>query len=194
LGKFAKVVKYIFIIALVAFLAALLLRICQSDYKALEDIKITDNFVSAYKVDSDIRTHAVNDGFSENGAVFGYSLVYMEDGGYLQLTVRYNVRHIDEVKNEYPDFKEEYIRYTLTDENGKTYVPNVIDEERKYNYQYYKLEFTDIDSFDKDLKINMILDNIDGNVSKKNVLVIHRGDDTSIAYEISRSEEKLLLE
>ena len=38
LGKFAKVIKYIFVIALVAFLAALLLRICQSDYKALEDI------------------------------------------------------------------------------------------------------------------------------------------------------------
>lgn len=192
LGKFAKVIKHIFIIALVAFLAALLLRICQSDYKALEDINITDNFIVAYENDSNVRTHAVNDGFSENGAVFGYSLVYMEESGYLQLTVRYNVRHIDEVKKEYPDFKEEYIRYTLTDANGKTYVPNIIGEERKFNYQYYKLEFTDIDSFDVNLKINMILDNIDDNVSKKNVLTIHKGDDTSIAYEFSRSEKKLL--
>jgi hypothetical protein len=44
LGKFAKVIKYIFIIALLAFLAALFLRICQSDHKALENIDITNNF------------------------------------------------------------------------------------------------------------------------------------------------------
>ena len=192
MGKFAKVIKYMFIIALLAFLAALFLRICQSDHKALENIDITNNFKIAYGIDSNVRTHAVNDSFSENGAVFGYSLVYMEDAGYLQLTVRYNTRHIDEVKKQYPDFKEEYIRYTLTDAEGNTYTPNIIGEERKYNYQYYKLEFTDIESFDVDLKINMILDNIDENVSKKNVLVIHRGDDTSIPYEFSSSEKKLL--
>ncbi|MBQ8392937.1 MAG: hypothetical protein IJX51_04105 [Clostridia bacterium] len=192
MDKLSKIIKYIFVIALIAFLAVLFLRICQSDHKALEDIKITDNFIKAYEKDSDIRTHAVNDGFSENGAVFAYSLVYMEDAGYLQLTVRYNVRHMDEVKESYPDFSEENIKYVLKDGKGKVYEPKIIDEERKYNYQYYKLEFTDIDTFDSDLRIYMILGDIEENVSSKNILVIHRHDDTSIPYELSSSEKKLL--
>ena len=191
LGKFVKVIKYIFVIALIAFLAALFLRVCQSDYKGLEDVNITDNFISAFKQDSDVRTHAVNDTFSENGGVFAYSLVYMKDAGYLQLTVRYNTRHTDAVKESYPDFTEDQIRYTLTDSNGKTYTPKVIDSERRFNYQYFKLEFTDIESFDRDLKINMIFD-VDEKLNEKSTLVVHRAKDTSIAYRFSRSEAKLL--
>ena len=192
MGKLTKTIKLVFVIALVAFLAALLLRICQSDHKALEDIKITDKFIEAYKEDSNIRTHAVNDGFSENGAVFAYSLVYMKDAGYIQVTVRYNTRHIDEVIKAHPEFKEEYIRYTVTDGNGNVYTPNIIERDAKYNYKYFKLEITDIEDFNTTFTVNMHLDNIDEEISKKNVLIIHRADDTSIAYELSKSEEKLL--
>ncbi len=191
LGKFVKVIKYIFVIALIAFLAALFLRVCQSDYKGLEDVNITNNFISAYKKDSDVRTHAVNDTFSENGGVYAYSLVYMREAGYLQLTVRYNIRHTDAIKESYPDFTEEQIRYTLTDSNGNTYTPTVIDSERRFNYQYFKLEFSDIESFDRDLKINMIFD-VDDKLNEKSDLVVHRAKDTSIAYRFSRSEAKLL--
>ena len=195
MGKFVKVIKYIFVIALIAFLAALFLRVCQSDYKGLEDVNITDNFISAFKQDSDVRTHAVNKMFSENGGVFAYSLVYMKDAGYLQLTVRYNVRHMDVVKERYPEFTEDQIRYTLTDSNGKTYTPKVVGSERRYNYQYYKLEFTDIESFDRNLTVNMILDvddSVDDRLDEQSALLVHEADDTSIAYRFSRSEAKLL--
>ena len=79
MDKFVKIIKFIFVLALIAVLAALFIRIYQSDYKALEDINISDSFISAYEKDSDVRTHAVNDGFSENGSVYAYSLVYMKD-------------------------------------------------------------------------------------------------------------------
>jgi len=188
LDKFVKVTKYIFIIALVAVLAALFLRICQSDYKAFEDVNISDNFISAYKQDSDVRTHAVNDGFSENGSVFAYSLVYMKNGGYMQFTVRYNTRHMDEVRETYPDFKNEYIKYILIDGNGNTYEAKVLEAESKYNYQFFKLEFTDIPDFDTDFKVKMVLETLPDNISEKNVLMIHEADDTSIPFDFSKSQ------
>ena len=192
MGKLTKIIKLVFVIALVAFLAALFLRICQSDHKALEDIKITDKFIEAYKEDSNIRTHAVNDGFSENGAVFAYSLVYMKDAGYIQVTVRYNTRHIDEVILSYPEFKEESIRYELVDKNGKTYAPNIIGEEAKYNYHYFKLEFTNVDFSTENLSVKMILDGIDINVGDKSTLVVHRSDDTSIPFILSDEQMSLI--
>ena len=126
MDKFVKIIKFIFVLALIAVLAALFIRIYQSDYKALEDVNISDSFISAYEKDSDVRTHAVNDGFSENGSVYAYSLVYMKDGGYIQFTVRYNKRHIDEVKLSYPEFDENNIRYELVSEDGRIYTPTIL--------------------------------------------------------------------
>ena len=194
MNKFAKIIKYIFIIALIAFLAAFFLRVFQSDYQGLKDIKITDSFVSAYKSDNNVRTHAVNDngGFSENGAIFAYSFVYMKDSGYFQFSIRYNTRHMDEVKETYPEFSEEQIYFVITDSNGNTYEPKKIDSERKYNYQYFKLELSDIEDFDADFTVQMILGDLPENVSKKNILVLHKSDDTSIPFEFSKKETELL--
>ena len=192
MDKFVKVIKYIFIIALVAVLAALFLRICQSDYKAFEDINISDEFISAYEKDSDVRTHAINDGFSENGSVFAYSLVYMKDAGYMQFTVRYNTRHIDEVRETYPDFKDENIKYILIDSNGNTYEAKVLESTGKYNYKFFKLEFANIPDFNADFKVKMVLQGLPDNLSEKSVLMIHEADDTSIPFTFSKSEENKL--
>ena len=192
MDKFVKIIKFIFVLALVAVLAALFIRIYQSDYKALEDINISDSFISAYEKDSDVRTHAVNDGFSENGSVYAYSLVYMKDGGYIQFTVRYNTRHIDEVRETYPEFKNENIKYVLIDGEGNTYEANVLEAVDKFNYCYFKLEFTDIPDFATDLKVKMVLEGLPEDLNKKSVLTVHRADDTSIQYTFSSSEKKLL--
>lgn len=192
MDKFVKIIKFIFVLALIAVLAALFIRIYQSDYKALEDINISDSFISAYEKDSDVRTHAVNDGFSENGSVYAYSLVYMKDGGYIQFTVRYNTRHIDEVRETYPEFKNENIKYVLIDGEGNTYEANVLEAVDKFNYCYFKLEFTDIPDFATDLKVKMVLEGLPEDLNKKSVLTVHRADDTSIQYTFSSSEKKLL--
>ena len=192
MDKFVKIIKFIFVLALIAVLAALFIRIYQSDYKALEDINISDSFISAYEKDSDVRTHAVNDGFSENGSVYAYSLVYMKDGEYIQFTVRYNTRHIDEVRETYPEFKNENIKYVLIDGEGNTYEANVLEAVDKFNYCYFKLEFTDIPDFATDLKVKMVLEGLPEDLNKKSVLTVHRADDTSIQYSFSSSEKNLL--
>ena len=192
MDKFVKIIKFIFVLALIVVLAALFIRIYQSDYKALEDINISDSFISAYEKDSDVRTHAVNDGFSENGSVYAYSLVYMKDGGYIQFTVRYNTRHIDEVRETYPELKNEDIKYVLIDGEGNTYEANVLESADKFNYCYFKLEFTGIPDFATDLKVKMVLTGLPDELSKKSVLTVHRADDTSIQYSFSNSEKNLL--
>lgn len=187
--RFGIIVKIALTIALFVFIGALVFRMCQASHKALEGLEITSAFKEAYKNCDDVRTHAVNDEFSENGAVYAYSLVYIEEEGYLQFTVRYNKRHIDEVKLTYPQFDENNIRYQLVGDGDKVYSPNIIKTEDKYNYRYFKMEFTDVDFSCNTLSVKMILDGIDINVGEKSTLVIHRKDDTYIPYEFSSKEK-----
>lgn len=187
-----KIIKYTLTLSVFAFIIALVFRMCQADYRALDETEITNELKAAYGVSDDIRTHAINDNFSENGAVFAYSLVYIERGGYLQFTVRYNTRHIDEVILAYPEFKEENIRYELVDANGDSYSPTVIKEDSAYSYRYFKLEFSGVDFSTESLSIKMILDGIDIPVGDKSTLVIHRKDDTSIPFTLSDEQKKLL--
>lgn len=190
--KVGKIIKLILTISLFVVIAALIFRMCQASHKALEDTQITSAFKEAYKISNEVSTHAVNDEFSENGAVWAYSLVYIEKAGYLQFTVRYNVRHIDEVQQSYPEFKEENIRYELVDSNGKSYAPNIIEDEEKFNYHYFKMEFTNVDFSANELSIKMILEGIDIKVGEKSTLVIHRISDTFIPYEFTSKETKEL--
>ena len=181
----SRIIGIIFTLALVVFICALIFRICQSDYKGLQTVYITENFKEAYANSDDIRTHAVNDTFSENGAVYAYSLVYIPESGYMQFTVRYNTRHIEEVISAHPDFDFDKIHYNITNEEGTVYEPNVIDEESKYNYRYFKLEFTGVDFSSKELSVNMILEGLDFDGGS---LTVHRLDDTYINYELSKGE------
>ena len=192
LSKVGTVIKIIFTIALFVFIGALIFRMCQASYQGLEETSISPSFKAAYKESTDVRTHAVNDEFSANGAVYAYSLVYIEKAGYLQFTVRYNTRHIEEVQETYTDFKEENIKYQLVDAKGKVYTPKILAHEEEYNYHYFKLEFTDVDFSTEKLSIKMILDGIDIKVGENSTLVIHRKDDTCIPYQLSSDEQEAL--
>lgn len=190
--RIGAVIKATLTVALFVFIGALIFRMCQASHKGLEDTEISPAFKEAYAVSQDVRTHAVNDEFSENGAVYAYSLVYIEEGGYLQLCVRYNVRHIEEVKLSYPDFDEQNVRYELVDAKGGVYVPNVLAKEEKYNYRYFKMEFTGVDFSTDSLSIKMVLDGIDIKVGEKSTLTVHYKDDTYIPYQPSSKEAELL--
>ena len=189
-SKIGAIVKIVLTVALFVFIGALVFRMCQSSYKGLEDTVFTPAFKEAYTVSDDVRTHAVNDEFSENGAVYGYGLVYIEKSGYLQFSVRYNTRHIEEVVASYPDFKESQIRYEVVDDSGNTYTPTVIEEMEKYNYHYFRLELSGVDFSAKTLSVRMVLDGIDINVGDKSTLVIHRNDDTYIPYTLTKEMKK----
>ena len=191
-SRAGKIIKIVLTVSLFLVIGALIFRMCQASHKELEDTAITPAFKAAYSTGNPVRTHAVNDEFSENGSVYAYSLVYVEEAGYLQFTVRYNVRHINEVQATYKDLKEEDIRYELIDAKGNTYQPTVIERAEKYNYRYFKMEFTDVDFSTDTLSIRMVLGDIDINVGDKSTLVIHRKSDTSIPYEFTAQEKKEL--
>lgn len=187
--KISRIISIVFTAAVFAFILFLVLRICQQDYKGLKGTYITENFKNAYSVSADVRTHAVNDNFSDNGAVYAYSLTYIEQSGYLQFTVRYNTRHIDEVIAAHPEFSEEKIHYVLVSADGTEYEPEVIGSEGKYNYRFFKLEFTGVDFDTKDLSVKMVLDGLDFDGGE---LVIHRSSEKYIPYEFSKSEKNQL--
>lgn len=191
-----KIISWVFIIALIVILSVLFLRMCQQNYKAMEDITINDAFKEAYSISSDVRTHAINDEFSGNGSFYGYSLYYIEEAGYVQFCVRYNLNQLDTLKEEYPTFKGVY--FVLRDSEGNEYEPTVLGEETKNKYVYLKLEYRFKDgeySFkDSDLVARMKIKGVDYDFDSKgyNDLIIHKKDDSSIAYEFSKKElEKL---
>lgn len=190
--KIGAIIKTALTVALFVFIGALIFRMCQASYQALEDTVITDNFKAAYAKDKDIRTHAVVDEFSENGAVYAYSLVYFEKAGYLQFTVRYNTRHIDEVRQTYPDFDEKNIRYTLVDGKEREYTPVVLETDDAFNYRYFRLEFSGVDFSTDSLSIKMHLDGINIDMGTKSTLVVHRKSSTSIPYQLSSGEKEEL--
>ena len=129
----------------------------------------------------------------------------------MQLTVRYNNRHINEVitalnDNENDDSKsytdkDINIFYTISDTKGNEYTPNVLDTTRKFNYTYFKLELTEVNFEDVNLNVNMMLENIKeieleingktkktlayekGNIYNSAYLEFHSKDDTYIPYK-----------
>ena len=179
-----KILKVVLIIAIVSVLALLLVNIFKSDNKELEDLEKTDAFNLAYEASNDLRTHIAgdNEGFSQNGGLYAYSLYYIEKSGYIQITVRYNERHMDDIENSYKDFDRSKIYYTLTDEKGNTYTPTVLDSASKYHYKYFKLEFENVDFTDTSLKLNMVIDVLDDKIGDQNSVVVHKKGQNSIPY------------
>ena len=216
----SRIINICLTVALFSFIVAFMFRMCQSSHKEFKEAYITDNFKEAYSISQDIRTHAAGTEFSENGALYAYSFVYIPEAKYMQITVRYNNRHIDEVVNSLNSneailngenaraytLEDIGISYTLTDSNGKEYKPNVLDKKEKFNYTYFKLEFTGVDFKDTSLNINMMLENTaeaelngkktlvykSGSIYNSATLECHSKDDMYIPYSFSKNEKKQL--
>ncbi|MBO5213084.1 MAG: hypothetical protein J6B60_06040 [Clostridia bacterium] len=193
---FGRIISWVFIIALIAILSVLFLRMCQQDYRAMEDITINDTFKSAYSESKDVRTHPVRDEFSENGGFYAYSLYYIEEAGYVQFCIRYNLNQLDSLKEKYPGFED--VCFVLRDSNDKEYTPTVLGEETKYNYVYIKLEYKFSEgeySFkEDDLIARMKIEGVDHDFDSEglNDLIIHKKGEESVAYEFSKKELKEL--
>ena len=96
-------------------------RLCHADHKELKDVYVTENLKEAYKNSTDVRTHVAGSEFSDNGALYAYSFMYIPDSKYMQITVRYNDRHINEVIASLNENEK-----ILKGENAKEYSMNDI--------------------------------------------------------------------
>ena len=188
MSKIGKILKIVLIAAMLSVFALLAVNIFKSDNKELEAISTdSDAFKSAYAVSSNIRTHTPdNDGFSENGGVYAYSLYYIEDSGYLQITVRYNQKHLDDVASSYKDFDESKIYYTLSDDAGNTYTPAVLDTAQKYHYKYFKLEFKCVIFEDTTISLNMVIDVLSDVIGEKSTVVLHKSGQASVPVTLEK--------
>ena len=187
--KTGKFIKIFCSVALFLFLALLFFVIFQNSAKPLKNTYITEPFKTAYENSNDVRTHAFIEEFSEDGGIYAYSLTYIPESGYLQFTVRYNYRHIDEIREKHPDFKNEDIKYVLYDSNGKEYPANIVDEKDKFHYHYLKLEFCNVNFSTAELKLKMVLETLEFDAKE---LVVHTNQNTSIPYKFSNKEKKQL--
>ncbi|MBR2025261.1 MAG: hypothetical protein IKA02_05590 [Clostridia bacterium] len=193
-SKAGRIINICLTVALFTFIIAFMFRLCQADHKELKDLVITENLKDAYKISTDVRTHVAGSEFSENGALYAYSFVYIPEAKYMQITVRYNDRHINEViaslnenetvlngENAKTYTKEDIkIYYTLTDSKELEYSVNLLETEEKYNYYYFKLEVVNVSFEDVSLYVNMMIENteqkeITANGVTKNTLVYKEG-------------------
>ncbi len=212
-SKAVKILKIIISILLYTTVIVLIVNFCGADHKELDNLYITDNFMNSYLQSVELRTHSAGTEMSQNGAIYAFSYVYNEQTGYMQLTVRYNTRHLKEVLEAInkPETDIVYtlddigVFYTISDADGNIYEPTVLDTASWRNYVYYKLELKNV-NFDTDsLSVNMMLKNvkqteIDGkqtlvfskgdSTNAGSVLTFHEKDDTYIEYKLSRKEKK----
>lgn len=187
--RLGKILKIVLIVAIVAVVALLAINMYKSGHKELEELVITDSFKTAYANKSDVQTHKPqDDGFSPNGGLYSYSLAYIESQGYLQITVRYNERHMDDIKESYPDFDKDAIYYTLTDKEGNVYEATKIAEASKFHYQYYKLEFTGVNFASEELTLNMIIEALNDVIDDKSSVVVHKKGQQSLPWDLSAEE------
>lgn len=191
-SRVSKILSMALMVAFLVFVLAMVLRICQADHKELENLYITDNFLEAYEVSRELRTHAAGTEFSENGALYAYSFVYIEKAEYFQITVRYNKRHIDEVissinaneKMLYGENAKTYtandigISYEIEDSKGNKYKPVVLDTDDALNYGYFKLEVSGVSFTDVAINAKMILENVE-----KTTLEIDGVSKTTLIYK-----------
>ena len=166
--KAKKIIGIVLSILLYALIIVLIVNFCGADHKELDDLYITNNLRDVYKTSTDLRTHAPGTEMSENGAIYAFSFVYNEQNGYMQITVRYNVRHLNEVLQalNHNAFGMEYtlddigVFYTVTDSNGKIYEPTVLETKEWRSYVYFKLELSGVDFSVDSLTVNMMLNNV----------------------------------
>ena len=210
-----KIISLIVSVLLYCVCMALILVFCGADKEKLDDLYVTDEFKAVYANSTDIRTHVAGSEFSENGAIYAFSFIYNEQNNYMQLTVRYNERHLDEVVKainkaetdiEYT-LEDIEVFYKIVDANGNEYTPKVLDSAQWKQYVYFKLELTDVDFSTDSLSVHMMLKNIkqietqDGKsliyeagseTNAGSVLTFHEKDATFIQYKYSRKEEEAL--
>ena len=152
------------ILCLVLFVAAIFFRIYIGEHYPKDTVRIafTDGLTDYYESTDDFKvyTQTLRTPYDNNkkATFFAEGLYLVPDAEHLQITLRYNEKALDTVKEHYkldtlPENAENLFRYELrisynTDENGtdyKTVAASYLKESDAYMYHYGKLAFDGVD-------------------------------------------------
>ena len=188
-----KVIKRIFTVFIIVFFAFIIIRIIMLDDKStLKDIYPTENFKESYSQNGDgaFSYHKMNSKISYDGYYSAYGMVYDENTGEVQLTVKYN----DSLTEKYlaGAVKEDF-RWELTDENGEVIsTAKEVGEAEKYQYNYVRLVFENV-SFGKTVNLRLACDKLEYPKEKSEVnFIVHTEGEKFKAYKLSGEEKAQL--
>jgi len=162
---FRRALYFTLIACLVIFVAAIFFRIYMNEHYPKDSVRIvfTEKLTDYYESADDFRvyTQKLRTPYDKTkGATFFAEELYLvPEAEHLQITLRYNEKSLENVKEYYkldalPEIKEEMFRYELrisynTDENGTDYVTVPLSYYAEYTaygmYRYDKLAFDGAD-------------------------------------------------
>lgn len=159
-----KILKYTIILAMLAVVGFMGLRGCQtSDQSPLSDLSPA---LSAYP-EGEILQFKQTDPLSSDGVLYAYAVYYNKDDGVLQVTLRYNNRLINRIREYHPEFTREDVSFSVsgTDSDGNTLWSRTgekITETDKYIYHYEQYVFTGVTFTDTDIILANIHFDVEG--------------------------------
>ncbi len=164
MDKARKIIKIVGLVALFSFCVAMILRIIFSQYypSSVSKVYYTDPLRTYYEENGGVSLKTqhirIYHDDSGSGAFYASNLIFEENAGNLQVTLRYNDSALDDIADFYKKDKAEaqegaftyrIFAYKGTDENGNvigdSYNTSAVIHDRLWFYNYDKAVFDGID-------------------------------------------------
>ena len=206
--KYVKIIKKAFSVLFVCFIFGLIalmsVRLIASKppsiMKKMIFTEITENGYNTYGKDFTVKHILASDSFNSDGkredSMFSVSLItYSPEIKQLQVTVRYNNRALNYLKEEYPAAADitdgEYYVYALRDNLGKKYTSYSYIKAEKTGYTYRRLVFDNVDLTDvSEMKLELYFVGQESKESARHTLYVYRYDFAQNDYDYGKPLSK----
>ena len=179
-----KIIFYIFVVLLVLFVGALILRMCDMDSQSvLNKITPSENARAAYANGEKILTRQSEQNISYDGFMRCYAIVYLPERDELQVTVKYTNASYDKLGTT----QTEGFGFKLYDtETAREFTDYTEERASDRNYGYYRLVFEGVEFSDKaDLEVVMFPKR---NEERYSAIKIHSSTGQFKDYKLSKEE------
>ena len=147
---FSKIIKFIFVLLIIAVYTLLLGRMFLARYTgSMAKYAWTNNAIKTYEQTTDftLMTQNLSKTIDDNGYFSISNYVYIPEINEVQFTVRYNNSTVDTLENFYTDVSDigETFVFTLTDNNGNVYDSYKYLSKSNLIYNFRRLVFEGVD-------------------------------------------------
>lgn len=147
---FSKIIKFIFVLLIIAVYTLLFGRMFLARYTgSMAKYAWTNNAIKTYEQTTDftLMTQNLSKTIDDNGYFSISNYVYIPEINEVQFTVRYNNSTVDTLENFYTDVSDigETFVFTLTDNNGNVYDSYKYLSKSNLIYNFRRLVFEGVD-------------------------------------------------